>query len=82
MIRIKNVFETVAEMKIKCEICGGDTVNLYGCGWDNDRIYCCDDDCGAEYVFPTSTELQETDSLDEIDNEQPTKTHNTIATPR
>lgn len=53
-----SVFTELAERRIKCEICGADTISLYGGGWDNDRIYCSDIDCGAEYVFPTSTEAR------------------------
>lgn len=50
-----NVFQEIAERNIKCELCGSPTIALYGGGWDNDRIYCTDRDCGAEYEFPTTT---------------------------
>lgn len=50
-----NLFEEIVGKSIKCEICGCETVALYGDGWDNDRIYCTDNECGAEYVFPTTT---------------------------
>tara|TARA_R110002049_G_C8994679_1_gene549360 strand:- start:23 stop:214 length:192 start_codon:yes stop_codon:yes gene_type:complete len=50
-----NIFTEIAQRQIKCEICGSETVALYGGGWDNDRIYCRDKDCGAEYEFPTTT---------------------------
>lgn len=50
-----NLFEEISKREIKCEICGSDTIALYGGGWDNDRIYCTDKDCCAEYVFPTTT---------------------------
>ena len=50
------IFKQLAERGIKCEICGADTISLYGGGWDNDRIYCTDRECDAEYVFPTTTE--------------------------
>jgi hypothetical protein len=50
-----NIFEELAERKIKCEICGSETIALYGGGWDNDRIYCMDRECGSEYEFPTTT---------------------------
>lgn len=50
-----NLFEELQKRRIKCEICGGETVAIYGQGWDNDLIYCTDRDCGAEYNFPTST---------------------------
>lgn len=53
------LFQQIAAQHIKCEICGADTIALYGGGWDNDRIYCSDRDCGAEYVFATSTEGKE-----------------------
>lgn len=52
-----NTFQKLVSEEIKCEICGSGTMALYGCGWDNDRILCLDNDCGAEYVFPTSTLL-------------------------
>ena len=58
-----SIFTELAGRRIKCEICGADTISLYGRGWDNDRIYCSDIGCGAEYVFPASTEVSdETDT--------------------
>ena len=53
-----SLFEEIAQRKIKCEVCGSETIALYGGGWDNDRIFCSDNDCGAEYVFPTTTEVK------------------------
>jgi len=53
------IFEQLADIGIKCEICEANTISLYGEGRDNDRIYCSDRECGAEYVFPTSTEIEE-----------------------
>ena len=50
------IFKELAERNIKCEICGAETIALYGCGWENDIIYCSDRECSAEYVFPTSSE--------------------------
>ena len=50
-----SLFEEIANRNIKCDLCGSETVALYGGGWDNDRIYCTDEDCYAEYEFPTST---------------------------
>ena len=50
-----SIFSELAERHIKCEICGGETIALYGGGWDNDLIYCRDNECGAEYKFPTTT---------------------------
>ena len=50
-----NLFEQIAKQKPKCEICGSETIALYGGGFENDVIYCSDDNCGAEYNFPTST---------------------------
>lgn len=55
------IFEQIANQNPYCEICGGEMIALYGGGWDNDRIYCKDDDCGAEYEFPTSTSVDEAD---------------------
>lgn len=52
------IFKELAKRQIKCEVCGSDTIALYGCGWDNDRIYCADSECGAEYEFPTSTSVE------------------------
>ena len=54
-----SIFREIADRHIKCEICGGETIALYGGGWDNDLIYCRDDDCGAEYKFPTTTCVEE-----------------------
>lgn len=64
---MKTIFEIVAEKDIKCEVCGEPTIALYGGGWDNDRIYCSDSECGAEYVFPTSTNVLE-EGIDEQAN--------------
>lgn len=54
-----NLFQEIAKRHIKCEICGAETRAIYGGGWDNDRIYCSNKDCFAEYEFPTSTEATE-----------------------
>jgi hypothetical protein len=53
------LFERVSREKIKCETCGSETISLPGGGWDYDRIYCSDPNCAAEYVFPTSTDINE-----------------------
>lgn len=53
-----NLFQKLTTQEIKCEVCGSSTLSLYGCGWDNDRILCADNTCGAEYVFPTSTSVE------------------------
>lgn len=53
----KPFFQRLVDEEIKCEICGSGIMAIYGCWWDNDRILCLDNDCGAEYVFPTSTLL-------------------------
>ncbi len=50
-----NLFEEIASRNIKCEICGGETIAVHGCGWDNDRIHCTNDDCLAEIEFMTTT---------------------------
>ena len=42
--------------KVECDICGGVMHAMYGCGWDNDRIICANRECGAEIVYPTTTE--------------------------
>ena len=41
---------------VLCDICGEVMHPMYGGGWDNDRFVCAGRDCGAEIVFPTSTE--------------------------
>lgn len=51
-----NLFEQAINQDLKCEICEGELIFLYGGGWDNDRIYCSDQECGSEYEFPTTTE--------------------------
>lgn len=51
-----SIFSEIAERNIKCEICGAATKALYAGGFGRDLIYCTNDDCGAEYKFPTSTE--------------------------
>ena len=53
------VFQEIADRHINCEICGSDTIAIYGGGWDNDLIYCRANDCGAEYKFPTSTSVDD-----------------------
>lgn len=50
-----SIFREIAERNIKCEICGSETIAIYGGGWDYDLIYCRDKNCGAEYEFPTTT---------------------------
>jgi len=54
-------FEKAREQKeIACDICGKPMWIVPGGGWDNDRIYCSDvRECGAEIVYPTSTEVSE-----------------------
>lgn len=53
-------FEIVARKKeVKCDICGAPMVPMWGGGWDNDRMHCTDRGCGAEIVYPTSTEIEE-----------------------
>lgn len=54
-----NLFEEIASRNIKCEICESETISLYGGGWDNDRIYCINKDCRAEYEFPTTTTVDD-----------------------
>jgi hypothetical protein len=55
---VMNQFEiAIGQEKIVCDICGGVMHPMYGCGWDYDRIICAERDCGAEIVYPTTTEL-------------------------
>ena len=49
-------FEKATQSPIACDICGGIMRPMHGGGWDNDRIVCADRECGAEIVYPTSTE--------------------------
>ena len=51
-------FEKAIKGKVKCDICGGLMLPMYGGGWDNDRIVCTDRDCQAEIEYPTSTEVK------------------------
>ena len=52
-----NQFEKMVQNEIKCDICGETMIPMYGGGWDNDRIMCTSfKECGAEIVFPTTTE--------------------------
>lgn len=55
------LFQELAARNLPCELCGSPTVALYGGGWDNDRIYCTNKDCGAEYEFPTTTVIDESE---------------------
>jgi IS30 family transposase len=57
----KTLFEQISKKKrIECDICGELMMPVPGGGWDNDRLICMDQRvCGAEVVFPTSTELPE-----------------------
>lgn len=52
-----NIFEQVASKNPKCDICGSGLIIMYGNGWDNDIMYCTDSECGAEYLFPTTTDV-------------------------
>lgn len=53
-----NLFQEIAERNASCELCGAKTLALYGGGWDNDRIYCTNRDCGGEIVFATTTMVE------------------------
>jgi hypothetical protein len=55
----KTQFQIMAEKEIRCDICGNLMLPMYGGGWDDDRMACTDRECGAEIVFPTSTEVGE-----------------------
>ena len=50
-------FEQAMQAPVRCDICGGTMHPMYGGGWDNDRLVCADRECGAEIVYPTSTEV-------------------------
>ncbi len=51
-------FQKAMQSPVKCDICGEIMHPIYGGGWDNDRIVCAAIECGAEIVYPTSTEMQ------------------------
>jgi len=51
-------FEKIIKKVVKCDICGEIMHPMWGDGWDNDRLLCAAKDCGAEIVYPTSTEIQ------------------------
>ena len=60
MAKTLTQFQRVIRRKInRCDICGEVMHPMYGGGWDNDRLICADRDCGAEVVFPTSTEIED-----------------------
>jgi len=50
-------FEKATQENIVCDICGEIMHPMYGGGWENDRLVCADRECGAEIVYPTSTEV-------------------------
>ena len=54
-----NQFERAIQEPVKCDICGEVMHPMFGGGWDNDRLVCADRNCGAEIVYPTSTEVKE-----------------------
>jgi len=55
-----NQFERAIQQKeIRCDICGGIMLPMYGCGWDYDRIICAERECHAEIQYPTTTEAKE-----------------------
>jgi ribosomal protein S27E len=57
---MKTQFELMAAQKeVLCDICGEVMLPMCGGGFDNDRMTCTDWRCGAEIVFPTSTEVEE-----------------------
>ncbi len=51
-------FEKMAQQAVMCDICGETMQAVYGDGWDNDMMVCQNIPCGAEIVFPTSTECK------------------------
>lgn len=59
----ETMFEKAIKETVNCDICGVVMHVLYGCGWDNDRIICSDQDCGAEIEYPTSTMAEEGDDV-------------------
>ncbi len=52
-------FQTLTDLNLPCDLCGGVTVSMIGGGWDNDRIICEDRECVSEIEFPTSTPVEE-----------------------
>ena len=41
-----------------CPECGSELRAMYGCGWDNDLIFCSKVSCGYEIQFESSTEVE------------------------
>jgi len=52
-------FQTLANLELPCDICGGVMMPMLGGGWDNDRLLCGEIDCGGEIEFPTSTAIED-----------------------
>ena len=50
-------FGKISSTEVKCDICGEIMHPMPGDGWDYDRMACAVPDCGAEIVFPTSTDV-------------------------
>ena len=52
-------FQTITDLELPCDLCGGYMIPMPGGGWDNDRLICEDRDCGGEIEFSTSTPIEE-----------------------
>jgi hypothetical protein len=50
-------FEKAIKEKITCDICGSIMYPIYGGEWDYDRMVCSKDECMAEIIYPTSTDI-------------------------
>jgi len=46
----------------KCPVCGGDMYLIFGCGWDYDRLLCCDYECIGERELDKTTEFEQEDN--------------------
>lgn len=57
-------FEIMKDKEVRCDICGGLMLPMWGGGWENDRMVCSDRECEAEIVFPTSTPIED----EEVEN--------------
>lgn len=59
MSKPKSLFEIALESGHKCDVCGKELIFMHGGGSDYDMAHCSDRECGAEYQFPTTTEVEQ-----------------------
>lgn len=49
-------FDKIVNKEVMCDICEEVMLPIYGWGWYEDILACTNYECGAEIIFPTSTE--------------------------